>query len=200
MAVSWNGRVVCRRPGAMAGRRPAGSTPVRCRRVSRPRRARGRSSRMPGAPRDRRLPMLQRLLRTVASYPNVRVVSASVGDRLQRPASPHGQSACGSERLSSQRLDPPGRSRARRRLASPCGRCTGGGRRDGCTVSQAVATAAGFGTLRAAGRRTLLARLPPQTDKACLALLPDTSLPGTSYPSQPRTFTRETTFGNFAHL
>ena len=40
----------------------------------------------------------------------------------------------------------------------------------------------------------------PQTDKACSAPLPDASLPGTSYPSQPRTSTRETTFGSLAHL
>ena len=46
----------------------------------------------------------------------------------------------------------------------------------------------------------MLARLSPQTDKACLTPLPGASLPGTSYPSQPRTFTQETTFGNLAQL
>ena len=45
----------------------------------------------------------------------------------------------------------------------------------------------------------LLARLPPPTDKACTAPLPGASRPGTSCPSQPRTFTQETTFGNLAH-
>ena len=38
----------------------------------------------------------------------------------------------------------------------------------------------------------------PRTDEACSALLPGASLPGASYLSQPRTFTQETTFGNFA--
>ena len=45
-----------------------------------------------------------------------------------------------------------------------------------------------------------LARLPPQIDKACSAPLPGASLPGTSYPSKPRTFTQETTFENLAQL
>ena len=40
----------------------------------------------------------------------------------------------------------------------------------------------------------------PRTDEAGSAPLPDASLPGTSYPSQPRTSTRETTFGNLAQL
>ena len=40
----------------------------------------------------------------------------------------------------------------------------------------------------------------PQTDKSCSAPLPGASLPGTSYPSQPRPFTQETTFGNLAQL
>ena len=40
----------------------------------------------------------------------------------------------------------------------------------------------------------------PQTDEACTAPLPGASLPGALYLSQPRTFTRETTFGNLAQL
>ena len=40
----------------------------------------------------------------------------------------------------------------------------------------------------------------PQTDEACTAPLPGASLPGALYPSQPRTFTQETTFGNLAQL
>ena len=45
-----------------------------------------------------------------------------------------------------------------------------------------------------------LARLPPQTGEAYTAPLPGTSLPGAFNPSQPRTFTQETTFGNLAQL
>ena len=40
----------------------------------------------------------------------------------------------------------------------------------------------------------------PGTDKACSALPPGASLPETPYPSQPRTFTRETTLGNLVQL
>ena len=40
----------------------------------------------------------------------------------------------------------------------------------------------------------------PQTDEACTAPLSGASLPGASYPSQPRTLTQETTFGNLAQL
>ena len=45
-----------------------------------------------------------------------------------------------------------------------------------------------------------LARLPPRTDKACTVLPLDANLPGASYPSQPRSFAQETTFGNLAQL
>ena len=38
----------------------------------------------------------------------------------------------------------------------------------------------------------------PQTDKACTVSLPGASLPGALYPSQPRPFTHEATFGNLA--
>ena len=40
----------------------------------------------------------------------------------------------------------------------------------------------------------------PQTDEACTASLRGASPPGAHYPSQPRTFTQETTFGNLAQL
>ena len=42
------------------------------------------------------------------------------------------------------------------------------------------------------------ARLRLKTDKACSAPLPGKNLPGASCLSQPRTSTRETTFGNLA--
>ena len=40
----------------------------------------------------------------------------------------------------------------------------------------------------------------PPTDEACTAPLVGASLPGALYPSQPRSFMQETTFGNLAHL
>ena len=40
----------------------------------------------------------------------------------------------------------------------------------------------------------------PQTDEACTASPPGASLPGAPDPSQPRTSTQETPFGNLAQL
>ena len=48
--------------------------------------------------------------------------------------------------------------------------------------------------------RNLASEAAPQTDKVYSAPLPGVSLPGASYPSQPRTSTQETTFGNLAQL
>ena len=52
--------------------------------------------------------------------------------------------------------------------------------------------------------RRISSEAAPRTDKACTASLPGASpgasLAGALYPSQPRPFTRETTFGNFAQL
>ena len=47
---------------------------------------------------------------------------------------------------------------------------------------------------------TFSSEAAPQTDEACTAPRPGASLPGTSYPSQPRPFTQETTLGKLAQL